>query len=52
MCVIEEIIHRKVEILVIVQAVSTAVMTSVSVWCTSYVYIKVSVLYMSTDNLP
>jgi len=29
--------HRKVEILVVPQAVSTAVMTSVSVWCTSYV---------------
>jgi len=52
MCVIEEIIHRKFEIFVIAQAVSTAVMTSVSVWCTFYVYIKVSVLYMSTDNLP
>jgi len=29
--------HRKVEILVVAQDVSTAVMTSVSVWCTSYV---------------
>jgi len=29
--------HRKVEILVITQGVSTAVMTSVSVWCTCYV---------------
>jgi len=28
--------HQKVEILVVAQAVSTAVMTSVSVWCTSY----------------
>jgi len=39
--------HRKVEILVAAQAVSTTVMTSVSVWCTSYVYISVCTLYVN-----